>query len=69
MVLDDLKARRDQLREMLQADAPLVLEDQKHLAAYSPEWAYWQFGYCMALSDAIRLLEKEGQPDNGSPNI
>jgi hypothetical protein len=65
--LDQLKARRDHLRQLLRDDAPLVLEDQKHLTAYSPEWAYWQFGYCMALVDVIRVLEggdeRESQPE------
>ncbi len=57
-----LTARRDRIRTRLEDVSPYIAADQKHLKANTPEWAYWHHGYCMALSDVLRLC-------NASPTV
>jgi hypothetical protein len=68
-VAEMLEARRAALAHRLSDDAPFAIADQKHTKANTPEWAYWHFGYCVALADAIRLLTnppREGSEDRST---
>ena len=60
-LVDYLTRRRDALVRHLQDEAPYTSEDQKHLGANTPEQAYWHLGYCMALSDVLKLIAKGGE--------
>jgi|GEM_PF-2123432 hypothetical protein len=63
-----LLARRDNIRQWLEAEAPYAAFDQKHLDADTPERAYWHHGYQAALTDVLHLLrgaDKSGNP--GTP--
>jgi hypothetical protein len=59
-----LQKRSRVLTHWLESFAPYIAADQKHLEAYSPEQAYWHFGYLAALQDALALL-KAGQQGSG----
>jgi hypothetical protein len=40
-------------------EAPYVTADQRHLDENTPERAYWHYGYQAALSDVLRLMERD----------
>ena len=57
--IERLCRRRDVQRAWLQDEAPYISEDQRHLDANTPERAYWRYGYFMALTDMLSLLDAD----------
>jgi len=55
-----IRTRLQGIREWMAEEAPYVTADQKHLDANTPERAYWHYGYQVALSDLLALIE--GRP-------
>lgn len=55
-----IEKRRDAIRAWLEEAAPYAVHDQRHLDAHTPEQAYWQYGYQMALDDILRMLATSG---------
>ncbi len=53
-----LRSRKVQLEEWLDACSPLAAADQKHLDEGTPEHAYWHVGYKAALADVLSLIDK-----------
>lgn len=51
--------RRGDQRAWLNEHAPEVFEEQSHLNEGSRERTYWHYGYMVALSDVLRLLESD----------
>jgi hypothetical protein len=54
-----IRKRMRGLREWIADEAPYVAVDQRHLDENTPERAYWHYGYQAALSDVLRLIERE----------
>ncbi len=51
-----LERRKEDLLTWLEANAPEVPRDQRHLDEGSVERAYWHYGYATAISDVLALL-------------
>jgi uncharacterized protein YecT (DUF1311 family) len=58
---DVLDRRRGDQRAWLKEHAPEVFKEQAHLNDGSRERTYWHYGYMVALTDVLRLLERESQ--------
>lgn len=56
---ESLVKRRDDLREWLKEHGQNCHESQKHLDEGSAERVYWHYGYMMAMTDAINLIDSD----------
>ena len=63
---EKIKNKADGIAEALRRDHPEIKKEQKHLTLGTPERAYWHSGYCVALRDVLRLMDKE--PENTTVN-
>ena len=61
-----IDARIAQVRAWLGDEAPYAIADQKHLDEYTPERAYWHYGYLCALQDILDLDDRSISQTPGS---
>lgn len=52
-----LKQRAYDLARWLAQTVPDPRKEQRHLDAGSPEWAYWHYGYLVAVRDVHALIQ------------
>lgn len=64
-IANSLEERRAKLSGWISENAPYVAADQNHQNANTPEQAYWHYGYLSAVTDMLRLMDREinEQPD------
>jgi len=60
--IEALRDRLEKTKRWLAENAPDIDEHQAHLDKGTPEEAYWQYGYFIALRDALNLLEQNKEP-------
>lgn len=58
--IDAIKDKRNIIKEFLK-EAPINVEEQKHLDAGTAEQAYWHYGYMIALKDVLNLIDAKGE--------
>ena len=58
--IEELRQRRDGIRQWLEDEAPYTVADQRHLDLHTPERAYWHYGYQAALTDILELITPTG---------
>lgn len=66
--VEDFRARRDAMRKWLGEKHPEISVEQLHTTKGTSERAYWHSGYCVALSDVLRRLERESEEEPISDN-
>ena len=52
-----LEKRRGTLTRFIEAEAPYIPNEQKHLDHGTPERAYWHYGYLMCVLDVLAKME------------
>ena len=62
--IEELRQRRDDIRQWLEDEAPYTVADQRHLDAHTPERAYWHYGYQAAVTDILDLITPTGHRSN-----
>lgn len=55
-----VEQRRDDMRAWLKEYAPECFDEQRHLDEGSRERAYWHYGYLVAMTDLLELVQREG---------
>jgi hypothetical protein len=61
-----IRRRLKNIREWIDAEAPYLPGDQRHLDANTPERAYWHYGYQAALADVLNLVEARVSRKSGN---
>lgn len=61
-LFDLLEARRANLAEWLESNAPECEVAQRHLDEGTEERMYWHFGYLTAIKDVLALLGNTSTP-------
>jgi len=56
--LERLTSRRDGQRNWLKREFPQIFKEQGHLDTGSVERYYWHYGYAVAITDILNLLQK-----------
>lgn len=64
MFSDKLKQRADGISDWLDENHPEITKEQAHLRKGAPERAYWHYGYCIAMRDVMRELDRLNNPVN-----
>ena len=61
-----IRRRLRNIREWIDAEAPYLPGDQRHLDANTPERAYWHYGYQAALADVLNLVDARVSRKSGN---